>query len=193
MNIDVPELPAAAPKSRAAIEQTARWLLTAHYPDYLGRIAPIPVAEFAEFDMEVHYGFQLVVTELTGGLEAVTYPRHRTLGLAPDVYEALLSGDGRARFTTAHEIGHLFLHSDSADGFESGTGPPLYRKGQLPAYRDPEWQADSFAASFLMPIATVQEFVRRMGTDEIRMSVALGVSRMAARIRGEVLSEAGEI
>ncbi|MBC8037854.1 MAG: ImmA/IrrE family metallo-endopeptidase [Rhizobiales bacterium] len=63
-------------------------------------------------------------------------------------YRELIRGDGRARFTAAHELGHLLLHS---------TDKELHRAAQ-PNYGridnrslSAEWQADTFASNFLMP------------------------------------------
>lgn len=64
-----------------------------------------------------------------------------------DVYEAWNDPNdpmhGRARFTLAHELGHLVLHE----------GPALHRQTAMikhKVFEDSEWQADYFA-EFLMP------------------------------------------
>ena len=44
--------------------------------------------------------------------EGHTCPNGEFIELREDVYEAAWSGDGRARFTAAHELGHYVLHTD---------------------------------------------------------------------------------
>ena len=78
--------------------------------------------------------------------EALTNPDAMTIILRADTYDALCNphhhGFRRARFTVAHEIGHLFLH----EGFALARGTVQHQY-----YEDSEWQADMFAAELLMP------------------------------------------
>ncbi len=79
-------------------------------------------------------------------VEALTNPDAMTIILRTDTYEALCNPKDpkfcRARFTVAHEIGHLFLH----EGFALARGANRHQH-----YEDSEWQADTFAAELLMP------------------------------------------
>ena len=70
----------------------------------------------------------------------------RTLYIRASVYQALLRGDPRARFTVAHELGHFIL----------GHKGKLHRKGSAHSYatakeRRQENEADTFASYFLIP------------------------------------------
>lgn len=77
-----------------------------------------------------------------------TYARYLPLDnkmeILESVYNEALNGDGRARFTIAHEIGHYFLHKDT-----SSFSRRLSKK-DIKAYEDPEWQANTFASFFLI-------------------------------------------
>ena len=79
-------------------------------------------------------------------VEALTNPDAMTIILREDTYDALCNSNHpkfrRARFTVAHEIGHLFLH----EGFALARGAIQHEH-----YEDSEWQADTFAAELLMP------------------------------------------
>ena len=79
-----------------------------------------------------------------GRAEGYTCPNGEFIMLREDVYEKACSGEGRARFTAAHELGHWALH----------TNVPLARAkrgdGTKP-YCLAEPQANQFAAQFLMP------------------------------------------
>lgn len=93
-------------------------------------------------------------------VEALTNPDAMTIILRADTYDALCDVTDpkhfRARFTVAHEIGHLILH----EGFALARGAIRHKH-----YEDSEWQADTFAAELLMPtpecinlsIAEIQE------------------------------------
>lgn len=96
-------------------------------------------------------------------------PSDNTLHIRESVYEGACNNNGRDRFTLAHELGHILLHG--VEGIE------YPRSGQaIPAYRDPEWQANTFASMLLMP----RSKIRGMSTEEVMRKC--GVSRQAAEI-----------
>ena len=106
-----------------------------------------------------------------GDAEGFTCPDGTFIRLRKDVYRKAWDGDGRARFTAAHELGHHVLHA----------GTPLARvkEGERhPAYCLSEPQANVFAASILMPRRFITE------ADDIRtVAKRHGVSYEAANIR----------
>lgn len=79
--------------------------------------------------------------------EAATSPDQAKMKIREDIYDALHDPKSplhqRARFTIAHELGHLFMHEGVALARHNPTG---HRH-----YEDSEWQADAFAAELLMP------------------------------------------
>lgn len=83
-------------------------------------------------------------------------PENNKISVSTAVYERAVNDIGRDRFTIAHEIGHYFLHRDGCS----------YARGEfdVPKYRDPEWQANTFASSLLIP----KETTRFMTPDEIQ-------------------------
>lgn len=86
------------------------------------------------------------------------------------VYLDLSNLSSRSNFTVAHEIGHYFLHHL--------LGFVLSRKNSPDkTYLDPEWQANQFAAEFLMPYNAVKS----MTVSEIYNNY--NVSYVAALIR----------
>ena len=103
-------------------------------------------------------------------LEAVTLPNENRILIREDVYNLAAKGQGRARFTIAHEIGHILLHSDKHVS---------YARGEIPKYCDPEWQADAFAGEFLMPYHLVKNMPYQQIAKECRTSLA------AARYQAE--------
>ena len=88
-----------------------------------------------------------------------------------DIVLPIFTSPIRDRFTIAHEIGHYFLHS-------------LAGEHKICANREGsnlvEWEANWFAASFLMPKYLIDE---KKSIDENMIAEAFGVSRDAARYR----------
>lgn len=95
--------------------------------------------------------------------EARTHHAVPAIDLREDVYERLCSSDGRARFTGAHELGHLFLHS----GESRPRAVSPIKSNTISRRMSSERQADDFAASFLMPAHLVRQF--NCPTELVRM------------------------
>lgn len=80
----------------------------------------------------------------------------------------------RNRFTVAHELGHYFLHADM------GRRPIRVGRGESDRV---EWEANWFAAAFLMPAWAFREQDRAMEGDLLGLATYFRVSRMAVEIR----------
>lgn len=113
-------------------------------------------------------------------IEAAVNPDKGELIIREDVYLALTDpnhyGHGRARFTIAHELGHLFLHE----------GITLNRQLKVKnhqIYEDSEWQADTFASELLMP----SHMCEGLSIDEIQKKFV--VSYSAAQIKFKKLNK----
>lgn len=137
-------------------------------------LSHVPVVDVLEKVLDYQLGmvrFEVGNYHEMAGAEGLTDPNGEFIQIREDVYEAAVSGDGRARFTVAHELGHFFLH----------TGIPLARsvKGDgIDIFRKSEPQANQFAAEFLMPR---QKMWRGISPTEISRNH--GVSDEAARNR----------
>lgn len=88
------------------------------------------------------------------GVEAITVSQDGIIRLIipEQTYRDARIGRGRARFTIAHEVGHVVLHSEESIKLartQSGhySGDKEY---------DPEWQADVFAAELLCPSTQIK-------------------------------------
>lgn len=104
----------------------------------------------------------------TGSI-TVNGPQDFHISLSP------LSGERRSRFTIAHEIGHYVLHS------QLGKKPIVVKRdgsGRV------EWEANWFAAGFLMP---EQDFKQKVseGYGDAELAEHFGVSVAAVQIRQE--------
>ena len=110
------------------------------------------------------------IAEMTPGVYAYFDPVTDTLVIREDVYEGAYAGNGRDRFTLAHELGHYLFHSDQAmlQRVESSI--------ETPVYRSPEWQANTFASEILMPHDEI------IGKTSEQIMKEYGVSFSAAEI-----------
>lgn len=130
------------------------------------------------FEYEIKYQYEL------GDHHARTYPDRNLIQIREDIYDnacnlsrATVNQYGRDNFTLAHEIGHLFLHR-GAIGLARGN---IDRPHEL--YEDSEWQADQFAAEFLMPYDQIH-----LGMTVESIQQMFLVSRMAAQYRLSYIS-----
>jgi hypothetical protein len=93
------------------------------------------------------------------------------------IYLSEFTGPLRDRFTIAHELGHYFLHS------EMGKNPiRVARNGSTRV----EWEANWFAASFLMPADVFREAAKR-STSSQYLAARFLVSVSAAEVRKKSL------
>lgn len=127
--------------------------------------------------------FTLIPMDATemGPAEGYTEPDGKFIWLREDVYYGAWAGEGRHRFTAAHELSHWAIH----------TNIPLARAmpGQkLPAYRLSEPQANQFASELLMPA----KFFTRFDCEHDVME-RHGVSYQAASNRLDYLRRKGKI
>ncbi|MDE2508879.1 MAG: ImmA/IrrE family metallo-endopeptidase [Planctomycetota bacterium] len=182
-------IPLVAPLSRARIENMAKSILAKHYPLALSRPTAIDVVDFCDRVLLEHYGIECFVDHLAwmDGTEGLALPDNTVL-IDEQVYCAAVDGDGRSRFTMIHEAFHSIQHSPQIRRAIKDQRGNLrrYRKNQVPAYMDPEWQANTFASAFLMPEQAVRAYLAGRYADSplaLLISLKFRVSEKAARVR----------
>lgn len=113
--------------------------------------------------------------EATGGGSLEVYPERGTflMRISP------LVGRLRNRFTIAHELGHYFLHSDVGkkpiQALREGTGRV-------------EWEANWFAAGFLMPAVKFVEDWKVLRGNVGKLMSLYEVSEQVIEIRQQFLA-----
>lgn len=90
------------------------------------------------------------------------------------VYLSPFTGQLRDRFTIAHELGHYFLHS-----LVGKKRIRIAREGSNPA----EWEANCFAAGFLMPKEEFITKAKEVGWDVQKLAAHFVVSSQVAALR----------
>lgn len=86
-----------------------------------------------------------------------------------------LTGELRNNFTIAHELGHLYLHARNID--QETIEFNRYGSGRL------EWEANWFAAAFLMPEEEFKNKDKEFKSDNYELSLYFNVSESAIKIR----------
>ncbi|MFZ2160994.1 MAG: ImmA/IrrE family metallo-endopeptidase [Sideroxyarcus sp.] len=116
------------------------------------------------------------------GVEACCIPENLEICIREDVYEHACRNEPRARFTIIHEFGHLILgHRRTVNREEGAT---------LQTFEDSEWQANQFAAEFLMPL----ELINKQGlSNSGELERFFNVSGIAADKRVRQLTKRGEM
>lgn len=127
-------------------------------------------------DMLTEYGIHYDVFDrqsapVPDSVEACYVPEERTMYIRDTVYRQMCGGGQRAVFTFGHELGHALLAHRRTYNRQSGN---------VPIYCNSEWQANSFAAEFTMPLDQIQQL--GLDTPE-RIAAHFGVSGAAARSR----------
>ncbi|TGM35682.1 ImmA/IrrE family metallo-endopeptidase [Leptospira levettii] len=178
---------AVSSRSNEQIRLESERVLRNLMPKALEKPIRFPIAEILEFKLKKEYGFDLAVEELPEGVEGYTEMKGRLLVLSESTY--CDNDDPRNRFTQAHEFGHVVLHSREITHrlTENLNAIKTYRK-DIPPYKDPECQANTFASCILMPEKPFLDLmIENCSTNDI--AAIFGVSYTAAKIRREKLED----
>ncbi|MDU7823411.1 MAG: ImmA/IrrE family metallo-endopeptidase [Veillonella sp.] len=133
--------------------------------------APIDIVKVFEYILtQIGVEFEIVPKHEMGAKHGETIPSENRIRIREDVYERACYGHGRDRLTMAHELGHLLLHRVETITFAR-------EDGDIPPYKDPEWQANAFAGELLAPY----EYIKDMSIIDIASHY--GITEKAASIQ----------
>jgi len=130
-----------------------------------------PIVQFIEWvvaNPDSKMDFEILTKEEMQDIYGTTNTGSNVMKIREDVYIGAIKGNPRDRFTLCHELGHYLLHQPENIS---------YARGNIPVYRDPEWQANVFAAELLAPY----DLVKGMSIEEI--ADKCGMSIQAAFIQ----------
>jgi len=161
------------PMSGVQIDRIAERLVAKYQSEVLLGKAPFDIEDFVEFELENLAGINYDPSGiLPPGIYGVTDCKERKLWISQDLVEDETS-EKFFRSTLAHETGHSILHAPDLiragkqQVFEQRKGEnkaQLYRRSNLPVYRNPEWQAYRFAGALLMPTKPFEKMVSEGAT-----------------------------
>ena len=141
----------------------------------LENVLYFPILQFVENVLPLiipDFQFEVVPEIEMGGKHGETYPSKNLMRIREDIYLRAAAGEGRDRFTIAHEVGHLFMHEDDSIALCR-----LAPDEHLKPFEDPEWQADAFGGELLASSYLIQ------GMSEIQVQMKCGVSSSAAHVQ----------
>jgi len=134
---------------------------------------PFPVVKFFEYIlMGLGLELEIVPDKDMEGIYAEAYPERGLLRISESTYDGAYDGVPRHKFTIAHEIGHLLLHTPDRVSF---TRTP----NEMKSYENPEWQANTFAGELLVHTDSIK------GLSEEDIAKKFEVSHIVARIQKE--------
>lgn len=136
-----------------------------------------PIVPFLENIMpQIFEDFYIEINtiEEMGNCHGLACPTENCIKIREDVYDRAIQGYGRDRFTLAHELGHFLMHQPENISFARTEST-----NKIEAFRDPEWQANTFAAELLMPLNLIST------RDPYEIAEEFGVSVQAASIRAK--------
>lgn len=134
-----------------------------------------PIVEFMELILPKtlpRFSFEIRSAEEMEGKYGMTILAEQKIVLSEEIYDRACKEDGFARFTIAHEIAHLLLHTPQNICLYS-----LQEGKKLEAFENPEWQANTFAAELLAP----HKFIDGLNEDDV--SKKYGITKAAARVQ----------
>lgn len=130
-----------------------------------------PIVHFIEWVLanpESGMDFEIVDENEMQNMYGTMNTGRNVMTIREDVYKRAVEGNPRDRFTLCHELGHYLLHQPECIS---------YARGDVPTYRNPEWQANTFAAELMAPRGLVKD----MTIEEIAQKC--GMSYQAAAIQ----------
>jgi hypothetical protein len=132
------------------------------------------------------------VEQLAAGVEAEARFEEDELALllSEESYRWLCDDRPRARFSLAHELGHVVLHAAQLKHLarmpHSDAAMLRARVPKHPPYFDTEWQSNAFAAALLMPASALRRLELKKNLSADSLIEMLIVSREAAINRIEL-------
>lgn len=131
-----------------------------------------PIVQFIEWILgnpdNEDFNYEIVEPEEMEDMYGNTNTGTNVMKIRRDVYEGARNGNPRDRFTLCHELGHYLLHRPEVMS---------YARGDVPRFKNPEWQANTFAGELMAPY----ELIKNMSIEEIMEEC--GMSRQAATIQ----------
>ena len=98
------------------------------------------------------------------------------------IFVPTMTSAERDRFTIAHELGHLLLHYPMVllDDPKAIMAATRWVDENDPVQRRAEWEANWFAAAFLMPLGAFKDSLEKWQNDLNWVAIMFGVSKRAA-------------
>lgn len=115
-----------------------------------------PIVAFIELlpMIDNNFNYEIVGINEMKTMYGNTNTTTKTMYIREDVYNGAVQKNPRHRFTLCHELGHYIIHYPQNIS---------YARGNVPIYRNPEWQANVFAAELMAPY----NLIKNLSIDDI--------------------------
>ena len=197
VDVATPEIRETHARSYKAVAHSAESLARKLFPRAVAAGAAIPVQELLRMPRLAEALGAAATLQVDEAVreEAVSEFRRGTVSvrLRKDVWQGAQAGNARFRFTLAHELAHVILHrrdleANRGRAFRDMVTATEKLPPDVPIYCSPEWQANAWAGAFLMPLAAVRAYLRKLARQQREFShaafaVHFQVSLQAASIR----------
>ena len=163
----------ALPRSRSQIREIAdlvRWIVKKEKSFYFDIVRFI---EHVLPKIEEDFILRICSEDEMSYCEGLTSPSKGIMNIREDVYYGAIAGNGRDRFTIAHELGHYILHKEESICYARN------EKEKYQKFRDPEWQADAFAGELLIP----SKLITGLTVDEVVELCSVSYSAASYQLR----------
>jgi len=105
---------------------------------------PFPIVKFLEYALVgIGFNYRVLPDNAMRGVYAEAIPEKGLLLISEATYNGACAGVPRDKFTIAHEIGHLLMHTPDRVIFARSAN-------KIESFVDPEWQANTFAGELLV-------------------------------------------
>ena len=111
----------------------------------------VAILEYAMPQLDKNFNYSIKDKDnMRFDVHAYTDPQTNEIVIREDIYDRSRHGEGRDRFTIAHEIGHYILHNNNMVALTR-----VFPDEKIKPYEDIEWQADAFAGELLCPSSAI--------------------------------------
>ncbi len=162
-------VPIANPKSGAGIDLEAQRLIAKIQPDALNTPSSFDIESFFDVDFQRLTGINPDYRQLPHGIHGFTDSDKMECVISAELMDSNVKRDVYfARSTMAHEVSHAIIHVPEfrlkkallrSIHDDNHANLKMYRQGDIPIYKNPEWQAWRHAGALLMPESTFRKLV----------------------------------
>jgi len=175
------------------IDQIALGLIRRYQPDVVKPGKAFDIHRFFDTKLEdLTQVTPIYSNELPYEIHGMTDSANKQVIIQEDLANDIFS-EKFFRSTLAHETGHCILHVPQLQRInrtqvfkqaKNEDGIKLYRKDNIPLYRNPEWQAWRFAGALLMPEIALRMMLNAgAGLSEVADNFDVNIPFLKARLK----------
>lgn len=187
------KVPVVKPLSKVNADRKAIQFLELIFPEGLKDPQPFPALKFFELGkFRKLFKYECYVDALPEKHQGFTDFDAQEIVISESTYEGAQDNYPRDLFTIMHEFAHAIIHGPQLQNKQMSLierrGVTMAHRKSIPAYLDPEWQANSFAGGVAAPIMHVNRLLKE-GVTVAELTAIFKISPQTAEIRVERVFE----